>query len=126
MHHTNGRRSARRLSRRDFVKAGVAASALLPMPAIAQGAAGRVVVVGGGFAGGSAARALKKLDPRLTVTLVEESETFTACPFSNLVITGMRDLKEQQFGYDKVAASGVTMARSTATAVDAQARSVTL
>src|SRR5207244_4039396 len=39
---------------------------------------------------------------------------------------GMRDLKEQQFGYDKVAASGVTMARSTATAVDPQAKSVTL
>src|SRR5262245_16692503 len=118
--------SARRLSRRDFVKAAAAASALLPMPAIAQGAAGRVVVVGGGFAGASAARALKKLDPRLTVTLVEASETFTACPFSNLVIAGMRDLKEQQFGYDKVRASGVTVTLSAATAVDPQARSVTL
>jgi NADPH-dependent 2,4-dienoyl-CoA reductase/sulfur reductase-like enzyme len=126
MQRIDQRRSARRLSRRDFVKAAAAASALLPMPAIAQGAAGRVVVVGGGFAGASAARTLKKLDPRLSVTLVEENETFTACPFSNLVITGMRDLKEQQFGYDKVAASSVTMARSTATAVDPQAKNVTL
>ena len=89
MQRIDQRHSAHRLSRRDFVKAGVAASALLPMPAIAQGAAGRVVVIGGGFAGGSAARALKKLDPRLTVTLVEESNTFTACPFSNLVIAGI-------------------------------------
>ena len=126
MQHIDQRRSAHRLSRRDFVKAAAAASALLPMPAIAQGAAGRVVVVGGGFAGASAARALKKLDPRLTVTLVEASDTFTACPFSNLVIAGMRDLKEQQFGYDKVRAAGVTMALSAATAVDPQARSVTL
>jgi sulfide dehydrogenase [flavocytochrome c] flavoprotein chain len=126
MQRIDQRRSARRLSRRDFVRAAAAASALLPMPAIAQGAAGRVVVVGGGFAGASAARALKKLDPRISVTLVETSDTFTACPFSNLVITGMRELKEQQFGYDKVAASGVTMARSTATAVDPQARGVTL
>jgi len=126
MQRIDQRYSAHRLSRRGFVKAAAAASALLPLPAIAQGAAGRVVVVGGGFAGASAARALKKLDPRITVTLVEESNTFTACPFSNLVIAGMRDLKEQQFGYDKVAASGVTMARSTATAVDPQARSVTL
>jgi NADPH-dependent 2,4-dienoyl-CoA reductase/sulfur reductase-like enzyme len=126
MQHTGGRRSARRLSRRDFIKTAAAASALMPMPAIAQSAAGRVVVVGGGFAGASAARALKKLDSRLIVTLVEENETFTACPFSNLVIAGTRDLKEQQFGYDKVAASGVTMARSTATAVDPQAKSVTL
>jgi sulfide dehydrogenase [flavocytochrome c] flavoprotein chain len=126
MQRIDQRHSARCLSRRDFVKAAAAASALLPMPAIAQSAAGRVVVVGGGFAGASAARALKKLDPRLTVTLVEASETFTACPFSNLVIAGMRDLKEQQFGYDKVRASGVTMALSAATAVDPQARSVTL
>src|SRR5215472_2675816 len=79
MQRIDQRRSARRLSRRDFVRAAAAASALLPMPAIAQGAAGRVVVVGGGFAGASAARALKKLDPRVTVTLVEASETFTAC-----------------------------------------------
>jgi sulfide dehydrogenase [flavocytochrome c] flavoprotein chain len=126
MQRIDQRRSAHRLSRRDFVKAAAAASALLPMPAIAQGAAGRVVVVGGGFAGASAARALKKLDPRLTVTLVEASETFTACPFSNLVIAGMRDLREQQFGYDKVRASGVTVTLSAATAVDPQARSVTL
>jgi len=126
MQRIDQRRSAHRLSRRDFVKAAAAASALLPMPAIAQGAAGRVVVVGGGFAGASAARAVKKLDPRITVTLVEASETFTACPFSNLVIAGMRDLKEQQFGYDKVRAAGVTVTLSAATAVDPQARSVTL
>jgi len=126
MQRIDQRRSARRLSRRDFVRAAAAASALLPMPAIAQGAAGRVVVVGGGFAGASAARALKKLDPRVTVTLVEASETFTACPFSNPVIAGMRDLKEQQFGYDRVKASGVTTVLSAAAAVDPQARSVTL
>jgi sulfide dehydrogenase [flavocytochrome c] flavoprotein subunit len=99
---------------------------LLPMPALAQGAAGRVVVIGGGFAGASCARALKALDARITVTLVEASRTFTACPFSNLVITGMRELDAQQFGYDKVAAAGVTMAFSAASAVDPQAKSVTL
>ena len=52
-----------------------------------------MVVVGGGFAGASCARALKKLDPRITVTLVEASQTFTACPFSNAVIAGLRDLR---------------------------------
>src|SRR5215468_4250784 len=101
MQRIDHRRSARRLSRRDFVTAAAAASALLPRPAIAQGAAGNVVIIGGGFAGASAARALRRLDPRISVTLVEASETFTACPFSNLVITGLRDLKEQQFGYAK-------------------------
>jgi sulfide dehydrogenase [flavocytochrome c] flavoprotein chain len=119
-------RIARRLTRRDVMKSAAAAAALLPMPALAQGAAGRVVVIGGGFAGASCARALKALDARINVTLVEASRTFTACPFSNLVIAGMRELNAQQFGYDKVAASGVTMAFSAASAVDPQAKSVTL
>jgi sulfide dehydrogenase [flavocytochrome c] flavoprotein subunit len=123
---TQTRRMARRLTRRDVMKSAAAAAALLPMPALAQGAAGRVVVIGGGFAGASCARALKALDARITVTLVEASRTFTACPFSNLVITGMRELDAQQFGYDKVAAAGVTMAFSAASAVDPQAKSVTL
>ena len=110
------RRMGRRLTRRDVMKSAAAAAALLPMPALAQGAAGRVVVIGGGFAGASCARALKALDARINVTLVEASRTFTACPFSNLVITGMRELGAQQFGYDKVAAAGVTMAFSAASA----------
>ena len=119
-------RIARRLTRRDVMKSAAAAAALLPMPALAQGAAGRVVVIGGGFAGASCARALKALDARINVTLVEASRTFTACPFSNLVIAGMRELTAQQFGYDKVAAAGVTMAFSTASAVDPQAKNVSL
>ena len=82
---------------------------MLPLPAIAQGAGGRVVVVGGGFAGATCARSLKRIDPRITVTLVEASQTFTACPFSNNVIAGLRDLKAQQFGYDKLAADQVTV-----------------
>jgi sulfide dehydrogenase [flavocytochrome c] flavoprotein chain len=123
---TQTRRTARRLTRRDVMKSAAAAAALLPMPALAQGAAGRVVVVGGGFAGASCARALKALDARINVTLVEASRTFTACPFSNLVIAGMRELGAQQFGYDKIAAAGVTMAFSAASAVDPQAKSVTL
>ena len=115
-------------TRRDFIKTAAAATstALLPLPTFAQGAAGRVVVVGGGFAGASCARAVKALDPRINVTLVEASRTFTACPFSNTVLAGMREITAQQFGYDKVAASGVTMAFAAASAVNAQARTVTL
>jgi len=112
-------------SRREFLKLGVAAStALLPLPALAQGAAPRVVVVGGGFAGASCARALRQADGRIAVTLVEANATFTACPFSNAVIGGLRELSAQQFTYDRVAADGIVVARAMATAVDAQ--SVTL
>ena len=113
-------------SRRQFLKAAGKAAALLPLPALAQGSSGRVVVIGGGFAGATCARFVKRMDPRVTVTLVEASRTFTACPFSNSVIAGLRDLTAQQFGYDKTAASGVAINFATATAVDTQARTVTL
>ena len=78
---------------------------------LAQGAAGRVVVVGGGFAGRLARATLKQLDPRLAVTLVEANPTrvFTACPFSNEVIAGLRELAAQQFGYDKLAGGRVAL-----------------
>ena len=116
----------RAITRRDFLasSAAVAASAaLMPRPAIAQ-AEPHVVVVGGGFAGASVARALKQLDRRIPVTLVEASRAFTACPFSNGVIAGMRDLSAQQFSYEKVVADGVVLAPGTANLVDAQARSL--
>ena len=51
-------------------------------------------MIGGGFAGATCARALKRLDPRLAVTLVEPNADYTACPFSNLVIAGLRDLRD--------------------------------
>ena len=120
--------TAHRTSRRDFLKTAVAgaSAAVLPLPAIAQGAGGRVVVVGGGFGGATCARFIRRIDPRIAVTLVEASPTFTACPFSNLVIVGLRDLKAQEFGYDKLAADQVTVQISPATAIDSQGRNVTL
>ena len=120
--------TAHRTSRRDFLKTAVAgaSAAVLPLPAIAQGAGGRVVVVGGGFGGATCARFIRRIDPHIAVTLVEASPTFTACPFSNLVIVGLRDLKAQEFGYDKLAADQVTVQISPATAIDTQGRNVTL
>jgi sulfide dehydrogenase [flavocytochrome c] flavoprotein chain len=117
----------KRTSRREFLASAAAATAatLLPAPALAQGAP-RVVVVGGGFAGATAARALKRADPRVAVTLVEASRTFTACPFSNLVIGGLRELSAQQFGYDRVAADGIEVVFATATHVDPGQRRVAL
>lgn len=116
------------VNRRDFLKRTAASAAALGLatPAIAQNAGGRVVVVGGGFAGASCARALKRIDPKITVTLVEASHTFTACPFSNGVIGGLRDLKAQQFDYKKVQASGVNVTFEPATRVDTDARTVVI
>jgi sulfide dehydrogenase [flavocytochrome c] flavoprotein chain len=116
-------------SRRRFIAAAAvgASAATFPRALWAQGAAQpRVVVVGGGFGGATAARFLKRSDPRLDVTLVEPNPIFTSCPFSNEVIAGLRDIKAQYFGYDRVASDGVTIAHQNATGVDAGARTVTL
>jgi hypothetical protein len=61
--------------------------------------------------GASCARALRQADPKIAVTLVEPNATFTACPFSNAVIVGMRELSAQQFTYERVAADGITILR---------------
>jgi len=118
--------SAKRSSRREFLKSAAAGAALLPLPAIAQGARGRVVVVGGGFGGATCARFIKRIDSRITVTLVEANPTFVACPFSNGVITGLREIRAQEFGYDKFAGDQVVLQLSPGTAVDPQGRTVTL
>ncbi len=102
-----------------------AAAALWPLPSIAQ-AAPRIVVVGGGFAGASCARALRNADGRLAVTLVERRRVYTAPPLSNAVLGGLRALADQQFGYQRIAAAGINVVYAAATAVDPQARSVTL
>ncbi|WP_421994728.1 FCSD flavin-binding domain-containing protein [Reyranella sp.] len=104
-----------------------AAAAALAAPSLvrAQGAA-RVVVVGGGFGGATAARTLKTLQPALQVTLVEPNPIFTACPFSNEVLAALRDIDRQQFRYDGVRKAGVILAKTSATSVDARARTVTV
>jgi NADPH-dependent 2,4-dienoyl-CoA reductase/sulfur reductase-like enzyme len=104
--------------------AAAGASALLAAPAVAQTLGPRVVVVGGGFAGVTCARQLKQLDPKLHVTLVEINRAFTACPLSNSVIAGLRDIKSQQFSYEKVAGDGIVLTTGTANLVDPQARNL--
>jgi sulfide dehydrogenase [flavocytochrome c] flavoprotein subunit len=119
-------RGAMTTRRRLLQRAALALCApLLARAALAQ-AAPKVIVIGGGFAGASCARALKRLDPVIAVTLVEPNPTFTACPFSNEVIAGLRDLKAQEFGYDKFVSEGIAWTKQAATGVDPQARAVTL
>ncbi|MBV9461065.1 MAG: FAD-dependent oxidoreductase [Bradyrhizobium sp.] len=114
-------------TRRDTVRglSALAASLALPSMARAQSSA-RVVVVGGGFGGTACARALKRLDRKLDVALVEPNQHFTACPFSNEVIAGLRDIEAQQFSYGRIAGEGVGVMAQAATRVDGSARSVTL
>jgi sulfide dehydrogenase [flavocytochrome c] flavoprotein chain len=106
--------------------AGAAAVAALWPCALRAQAAPRVVIVGGGFAGGACARALRAANDKLAITLVEARNTYTAPPLSNGVLGGVRELSQQQFGYDKIAAAGIKVAIATATAIDAEKRNVTL
>jgi len=114
-------------TRRDAVRgiAAVGLASAFPAPSIAQAAA-RVTVIGGGFGGASCARALKRMDAGLQVTLVEANRFFVCCPFSNEVIAGLRELEAQQFGYDRIAAEGVTVVASAAAKIDPHARSIGL
>ena len=103
-----------------------ASAAVFSMPAVAQQSGARVVVVGGGFGGAACARALKRANARLVVSLVEANRVYTACPMSNAAIAGLRDLKLQDFGYDGVAAAGIAMAFAAAAGIDPVARTVSL
>ncbi|MDA9447257.1 MULTISPECIES: NAD(P)/FAD-dependent oxidoreductase [Bradyrhizobium] len=114
------------VTRRNALLGITAAATSFAVPSILRAqSAGRVVVIGGGFGGAACARALKRAQAGLQVTLIEPNKTFTSCPFSNEVIAGLREIDAQQFGYDRLAAEGITVAAQAATAVDAQKRSVT-
>ena len=115
-------------NRRTVIKllAATASTAMLARPAVAQRAQPQVLVVGGGFAGTTCARALKKINPDILVRLIEPHRPFTACPFSNGVIAGLRDISQQQFSYQKAAEDGVALAAGIASVVDVQGRNVTV
>ena len=103
------------INRRTFLAAPFVASA-----AHAQTTA-RVVIIGGGFGGASLAHALRRTT--IAVTLIEPDPNYIACPFSNAVIAGLRDMAAQTFTRDT---TGINYLQATAAAVDPQARRVTL
>jgi sulfide dehydrogenase [flavocytochrome c] flavoprotein chain len=117
----------RLMTRRNVVRgiAATTASFTFPCPTHAQSAA-RVVVIGGGFGGAACVRALRRADAKLQVTLVEPNRVFTACPLSNEVIAGMREIDAQQFSYDRIAADGVSVIAQAAVKIDPRSRTVGL
>lgn len=114
-------------SRRDLLMSlsGAALVAGFPLNAAAQVKA-RLVLVGGGFGGATAARFLKNLMPSASITLIEANTDYYACPFSNLVVAGLRDLSEQRFGYDMLKSQGIEVVQDYAEDVDPVAHTVTV
>lgn len=88
----------------------------------------RVVVVGGGYGGATAAKYVRVFSGgRVDVTLVEPSAAFVSCPLSNLVLSGDRDIASITVPYDAlVERHGVRWVRDRASAIDPGAKQVRL
>jgi sulfite dehydrogenase len=112
------------MQRRDFLKLAGAVS--IAGCASSAPAKARVVIVGGGFGGATAAKYIRHWDPSIDVVLIERDADFVSCPISNLVLggfSGMQDITQSRDGLRRL---GVQVVRDEAVAVDAAKKSVRL
>ncbi len=122
------------LNRREFLKwmsasAGMTALTGCATPGAVGGApagAARVVVVGGGFGGATAAKYVKMWAPDIDVVMVERDAHFISCPMSNLVLGGNTTMQEITMGYGALRERGVRLVRDEVTAIDPARREVRL
>ncbi len=119
------------IQRRQFLKAGAAGLALAGLSGCAGmaaggGAKGRVVVVGGGYGGATAARYLRLFDPSIEVVLVEPLADFVSCPISNMVLGGFKTMAQITHSRSGLERAGVKIVRDTATAIDVEKKQVRL
>jgi len=115
-----------KITRRGFIQtAGVAtAIGVAGVPYIALGASKKVVVVGGGTGGATAAKYLRMADPSIEVTLIEANKHYYTCYLSNEVLSGDRSMDSIKFGYDGLAKHGVKVVHDVVTVIDAAAKVV--
>src|SRR5262245_32136009 len=124
-----------RITRRAFLGSsslGLAAASVSALGGCASTAKGdfmpkagrRVVVIGGGWGGSTAAKYVRVEDPGIEVVLIEPNRQFISCPFSNLVLSGLRTLDSITFGYDGLRARGVKMLHETAGAIEPDTKRV--
>jgi sulfide dehydrogenase [flavocytochrome c] flavoprotein subunit len=123
--------NASSFSRRHFLQwaaAGTTLSALAGCASVDSGKTiGRVVVIGGGFGGATAAKYIRLWSQgQIAVTLVEPNREFISCPMSNLVIGGSKTMKDITLSYAGLAEHGIRVVHDMATAVDADKREVRL
>ena len=119
------------MQRRNFLHTGAAlglGSAITGCASVASGNGPKVVVVGGGYGGATAAKYLRKWsDGKVQVTLVEPNAKFISCPISNLVIGGSKTMADITTPYDNlVKRHGVQLVHDTVTAIDATKQVVRL
>ncbi|MCS6922268.1 MAG: FAD-dependent oxidoreductase, partial [Elioraea sp.] len=91
------------VTRRTLLGSAAALPVALAAPRVSAQARMRLVIIGGGFGGASAARFARDTFPDVEVTLIERTRTFTTCPYGNLVLGGMRKIEDITFTYDGLA-----------------------
>ena len=119
----------RQLIQTASVGAAVASSGLLGGCASTGGGRGpKVVVIGGGYGGATAAKYIRMWsDYGISVTLVEPNPTFISCPISNLVLGGVKTMADITTPYDNLGKRhGVQMVRDMVTSIDPEKRLVRL
>ncbi len=118
------------LNRRIFIGTGAAGLAALSAPAVLAEGHGkpRVIVIGGGAGGATAAKYIAKdSDGGVDVTLIEPTRTYFTCFFSNLYIGGFKDIDDLGHTYGTLAAKyGINVVHDWAVDVDRDAKTVRL
>ena len=118
------------MQRRSFLQSSAALS-LLGLGACATTsipAKAKVVVVGGGYGGATAAKYVRLLsDYKIDVVLIEPNEAFISCPISNLVLGGSKQMADITTPYSGLAKThGVTVVKDVAQSIDTAKKTVTL
>ncbi|RTZ74468.1 MAG: cytochrome C [Gammaproteobacteria bacterium] len=115
-------------TRRNFLKvtgAAAAATTALGYSTFAIGGASKkVVIVGGGIGGVTAAKYIKMMDKSIDVTLIEANKDYYTCFMSNEVLGGERSIDSIHFGYSGLAKHGVKVVHDWVTGIDAGKRVV--
>lgn len=115
-------------TRRNFLKVGggaVATASALGFSSFAiGGAAKKVVIVGGGIGGATAAKYIRMMDASIEVTLIEANKEYFTCFMSNEVLSGVRALDSIRFDYTGLGKHGVNVVHDWVTGIDADKRTV--
>ncbi len=117
------------LNRRRFLQTfGAAAAVSLTPTLVRANSAPKVIVVGGGFAGATAAKYLRMWSGgTIDVSLIDPNAAHTSCVLSNLVLNRRLSLSKLQISYDNLAANyGVNIVRDRVVAIEDRGRRVAL
>ncbi len=122
------------INRRDFIKLtgyglGAASTGLMGCANMHnKPSSGKVVIIGGGYAGATAAKYLRMWSNHsIEVVVVEKNSQFVSCPLSNLVLGGSKSINDLTFGYDLLKSNhGIQWVKDEVTGIDTVNRKVAM